>query len=81
MICLLNYGFVPHVGHYCLVFENLAMSLLDLIKMNNYKRLPLDVVRDVSQQLLEAMRFLKSMNLIHTGNYLIAVYCIVNKIV
>ncbi len=54
-------------GYYCLVFETLGLSLLDLIKMNDYKRLPMDCVRDISRQLLEGMEFLSSINLIHTG--------------
>lgn len=50
-----------------MVFETLGLSLYDIIKQNDYKRLPLIVVRDVSRQLLESLAFLKSMNLIHTG--------------
>jgi serine/threonine protein kinase len=50
-----------------MVFETLGMSLYDLVKRNEYKRLPLDVVRSVSYQLLQAIDFLHSVNLIHTG--------------
>lgn len=50
-----------------MVFESLGMSLLDLTKMNNYARLPMPIVQAFSEQLLLATRFLKSMNLIHTG--------------
>lgn len=51
----------------CLVFETLGLSLYDVIKNNDYKRLPLSLVRDISRQLLDTMSFLKSINLIHTG--------------
>lgn len=50
-----------------MVFESLGMSLLDLIKLNNYCRLPMPIVQAFSEQLLLATKFLKSMNLIHTG--------------
>jgi len=52
-----------------MVFETLGVSLYDLVKQNNYKRLPLSCVRDVSRQLLQALNFLQSINMIHTGNY------------
>ncbi len=51
-----------------MVYEPLGMSLYDLIKKNNYHRLPLDVVRQVAKQILQAMSFLQSINLVHTGN-------------
>jgi serine/threonine protein kinase len=52
--------------HVCMVFETLGSSLYDIIKKNEYKGLPLFMVRDISRQLLQAMSFLKSVNLIHT---------------
>lgn len=50
-----------------MVFETLGKSLFDVIKANDYKRLPMPMVRDICRQLIEAMHFLKSVNLIHTG--------------
>jgi serine/threonine protein kinase len=50
-----------------MVFERLGLSLYDLVKRNDYKRLPLSVVKSVSRQLLEGLEFLQSINLIHTG--------------
>lgn len=55
------------IDHVCMVFETLGSSLYDIIKKNEYKGLPLFMVRDISRQLLQAMSFLKSVNLIHTG--------------
>lgn len=46
------------------------MSLYDIIKKNDYRRLPLDMVRSISKQLLQALSFLQSMNLIHTGKFI-----------
>ena len=59
-------SFLPK-DHYCMVFETLGKSLFDVIKANDYKRLPMPMVRDICRQLIEAMHFLKSVNLIHTG--------------
>ena len=50
-----------------MVYEPLGMSLYDVIKKNDYKRLPLPMVANIAKQLLEAMAFLKNINLIHTG--------------
>lgn len=50
-----------------MVYEPLGMSLYDLIKKNDYKRFPLDLVRTVALQILKGIDFLESMNLIHTG--------------
>lgn len=50
-----------------MVFETLGISLYDLVKKNDYKRLPLACVRDVARQLLQALDFLKSIRLVHTG--------------
>jgi hypothetical protein len=36
-------------GYYCFIFETLGLSLYDLIKRNNYKRLPLEYVIVIAQ--------------------------------
>lgn len=54
------------VGHYCLIFERLGVSLYDLVKKNDYKPLPFPCIVILARQLLEALQFLKSINLIHT---------------
>lgn len=59
-------------GHYFLIFEALGHSLYDIIKRNDYTSLPLRCVQSVSKQLLEALVFLHSANLIHAGWY---IYC------
>jgi serine/threonine protein kinase len=53
-------------GFYCLVFEPLGISIYDFIKLNNYKGFSLDIVKDFSYQLLDAIAFLHSHKLIHT---------------
>lgn len=57
----------PKTGYYCLVFETLGTSLYDIVKRNDYQRFPLYVVRDVARQLLDALAFLETIGLIHTG--------------
>lgn len=52
--------------HYCLVFESLGLSLYDFLKSTDFQPFPLYCVQDFSQQLLSAIEFLHSLNLIHT---------------
>jgi dual-specificity kinase len=59
--------------HYCMVFETLGISLYDLVKRNDYKRLPLECVRDVARQLMQALDFLQSIQLIHTGTLVLSI--------
>ena len=61
------YADLVATDHYCMVFETLGVSLYDLVKKNDYKRLPMAYVRDIARQLLQALDFLRSINLIHTG--------------
>eukprot|EP01036_Dinobryon_divergens_P028699 gene28699-37687_t len=64
--CVKMYASFRFDGHYCLVFERLGLSLFDLVKKNDYKPFPLRTVKAISKQLLEALHFLKRINLIHT---------------
>ena len=62
---LLNRFTMPS-GHYCLVFECLGMSLYDFLKAHDYTPFPMYCVRDFARQLLDALEFLHSFQLIHT---------------
>lgn len=53
-------------GHCCMIFEPLGPSLYDLIKVNNFRPLPLYCVQSFADQLLFAVCFLHEMKLIHT---------------
>ncbi|GKY98399.1 hypothetical protein MPSEU_000797400 [Mayamaea pseudoterrestris] len=53
-------------GHYCLAFESLGPSLYDFLKRNDYSPFPMIVVQDVAIQLLQALEFLHSFQMIHT---------------
>uniref|UniRef100_A0A665TI28 Protein kinase domain-containing protein n=1 Tax=Echeneis naucrates TaxID=173247 RepID=A0A665TI28_ECHNA len=53
-------------GHFCLAFEMLDMSLLDLLKKRQWKPLNLNQLRPVTHQLLVAFEALKSIGIMHT---------------
>lgn len=65
--CVKMYSHFYWNSYYIMVFERLGVSLYDLVKKNNYKRFPLSVVKHISKQILLAMEFLQSINIIHTG--------------
>lgn len=58
--------FFHHEGHACLVFERLEDSLYDFIKANSHQPFRLHVVQHILQQMLHAISFLHTMNLVHT---------------
>ncbi|CAG9314878.1 DYRK3_4 [Blepharisma stoltei] len=57
-----NFTFRKHI---CLTFELLSINLYELIKNNNFKGLPLNLVRRIAIQLLYSLQFLKKKNIIH----------------
>ena len=64
--CVKLYSSFKSDGHFFMVMETLGISLLSLIKLNDYIGLPLSIVKIISQQILQGIEFLHSMNLIHT---------------
>ncbi len=52
-------------GHICIVFELLGISILDLLAQNQYRGLPMNVVRQYTRQILSAMLLLQDANIIH----------------
>jgi serine/threonine protein kinase len=64
--CVQLYAHFDYKRHFCLAFESMGKSLYDVIRLNNYKGFPLNMVRDFARQLLEALQFLHSMGLVHT---------------
>lgn len=51
--------------HLCISTELLGINLYELLKYNEYKGLPLLLVKHFSKQILEALDFLASKNIIH----------------
>lgn len=52
-------------NHLCLVFELLSMSLYDLLKLHKFQGLPLHVVSRIAIQILVALQFSASLQIIH----------------
>ncbi|XP_020524161.1 serine/threonine-protein kinase minibrain isoform X3 [Amborella trichopoda] len=52
-------------SHLCISFEMLGVNLFELIKMNQYRGLPLTIVREFSKQILEALVVMKDASIIH----------------
>ena len=53
--------------HFCMVFEIVGVTLLDLIKRYNYKGIPLPFIRIITKQILIGLDFLHRIcNIIHT---------------
>lgn len=57
----------PNGRHYVLVFEILGINLLEMIKIFDYKGLPLDIVKSFLIQILKGLKFLHDeCGVIHT---------------
>ena len=44
------------LGHYCMVFEKLGMSLYDFLKEHDFRGYPIHYVREFARQLLKVKR-------------------------
>ncbi len=57
----------PNGRHFCMVFEIMGVTLLEIIKRYNYQGVPLPYVRIMAKQILIGLDFLNRMcNIIHT---------------
>lgn len=54
-----------HKNHLCLVFELLSFNLYELVKQNGFKGLSIQLVRNITTQLLETLVFLAEVMIIH----------------
>ena len=59
------YECFQHKNHTCLVFEMLEQNLYDFLKQNKFQPLPLKYIRPITQQVLTALKKMKSLGLIH----------------
>ena len=64
--CVKLFTRLYHDDSYCMAFEPLGPSLLDVLKWNDFRGLPLSLVANVGYQLMDALRFLTSLDLVHT---------------
>ncbi|CAN0163964.1 unnamed protein product [Ascophyllum nodosum] len=65
-LCVEMFGHFEHQGHCCLVFECLGLSLYEYLKKNDYRGFPMNIMRPIARELLQAIEFLHSIKLIHT---------------
>ncbi|CAM9613449.1 unnamed protein product [Scytosiphon promiscuus] len=65
-LCVEMFAQFEHQGHCCLVFECLGRSLYDYLKRNDYRGFPMNILRSIARELLQAIEFLHSIKLIHT---------------
>lgn len=57
----------PNGKHFCMVFEIMGVTLLEIIKRYNYKGIPIPFVRIIAKQILIGLDFLHRMcGIIHT---------------
>jgi serine/threonine-protein kinase SRPK3 len=69
VVILLNNFWVkgPHGSHVCMVFEVLGDNLLTLIRRNDHRGLELDLVKQITRQILQGLDFLHAnCQIIHT---------------
>ncbi|KAJ3222131.1 dual specificity protein kinase kns1 [Clydaea vesicula] len=52
--------------HICMVFEKLSISMFDFMKANDFKPFPLRHIREFAKQILNSVKFIHDLNLIHT---------------
>uniref|UniRef100_A0ACD5XPX9 Uncharacterized protein n=2 Tax=Avena sativa TaxID=4498 RepID=A0ACD5XPX9_AVESA len=53
-------------NHICIVCEKLGPSLYDFLRKTGYRPFPIDLVRDLGEQLLKSTAFMHGLQLIHT---------------
>ena len=51
--------------HTCLVFELLSLNMYEFLKENSFKGLSTNLIRKIASQVLQCLRFLKSIHVIH----------------
>ena len=51
--------------HLCITFELLHLDLYTALKLNKFKGYQFDTVKKIARQILEALNFLKNLNIIH----------------
>lgn len=57
----------PNGDHVCMVFEILGVNLLEIIKLYNYKGIPMSICREIARQILIGLDYLHRIcGIIHT---------------
>ncbi|RKP17963.1 kinase-like protein, partial [Rozella allomycis CSF55] len=55
-----------HGNHVCMLFPIYGPSLFEFLRLNSYQPYPLFQIQSICQQLLKAIAFIHSLNIIHT---------------
>ncbi|CAD8146875.1 unnamed protein product [Paramecium octaurelia] len=55
-----------HRGYYCMVFERLGPSLSDMLRLNQNRGIPMNLIRNISKQLIKSIGLLHDTKLTHT---------------
>ncbi|KAG5178637.1 kinase-like domain-containing protein [Tribonema minus] len=63
-IVRLHDSFAAH-NHLCLVFELLSVNIYEVLKNNQFRGLPLPMIRSFTKQMLEALAVLEAAHVIH----------------
>ncbi|XP_062193752.1 serine/threonine-protein kinase AFC1-like isoform X2 [Phragmites australis] len=64
--CVQIRNWFDYRSHICIVCEKLGPSLYDFLWKTGYRPFPIDLVRQIGEQLLESVAFLHCLQLIHT---------------
>mmetsp|Transcript_14541 Transcript_14541/g.23935 ORF Transcript_14541/g.23935 Transcript_14541/m.23935 type:complete len:452 (+) Transcript_14541:324-1679(+) len=64
--CIKMETWFDYRGHICMVFEKCGLSLFDFLRKNHYKPFSSHLVQNFGRQLLRAVSFLHTLNLVHT---------------
>jgi dual-specificity kinase len=64
--CIKMETWFDYRGHICMVFEKCGLSLFDFLRKNHYKPFSSHLVQNYGRQLLRAVSFLHTLNLVHT---------------
>ncbi|TVU10545.1 hypothetical protein EJB05_44085 [Eragrostis curvula] len=64
--CVQIRNWFDYRSHICIVCEKLGPSLYDFLRKTGYRPFPIDLVRQIGEQLLESVAFMHRLQLIHT---------------
>ncbi|OEL24759.1 Serine/threonine-protein kinase AFC2 [Dichanthelium oligosanthes] len=64
--CVQIRNWFDYRSHICIVCEKLGPSLYDFLQKTGYRPFPIDLVRQIGEQLLESVAFMHRLQLIHT---------------
>uniref|UniRef100_A0A3Q3JN97 dual-specificity kinase n=1 Tax=Monopterus albus TaxID=43700 RepID=A0A3Q3JN97_MONAL len=64
--CVHMLDWFEYHGHICIAFELLGLSTYDFLKENNFQPFPVEHIRHMAYQIIQAVRFLHKNKLTHT---------------